>query len=100
MKSINEDLFTGYSEMHPGVYLSGKGQFWTFLAAGPIIEEGYCDWWYDVAEAYPNDTIIFYPIDTTVDMLELGPDTIYRGVMDLDQDPEIICRYAVIRKVS
>lgn len=96
MKSINDYLFTGYTELHPGVYITDREFFWTFLSAGPTIEEGICDWWYDVAAIYPTDTIVFQPVDTGEEMMEIGKDTIYRGVWELDEDPQILCYYRVL----
>lgn len=98
MRNIDEYLFTGHSEIQPGVYISSQDFFWTFLSAGRIIEEGICDWWYDVAAEYPNETIVIEPVDTDVEMLEINPDTIYRGSWELDESPHILCRYAVIEK--
>lgn len=96
MKSINDYLFTNYVELHEGVYVADKELFWTFLSAGRVKEQGICDWWYDVAAEYPTDTIIFQPIDTTKDMLEINKDTIYRGVWALDEQPEVLCYYQVV----
>lgn len=96
MKRVNDYLFTGYTELTEGVYLSHRDFFWTFLSAGPRKEEGICDWWYDVAVEYPNDTIIIHPVDTTKESMDIGPDTIYRGVWDLDEDPELLCYYLVV----
>lgn len=96
MKSINDYLFAGYTEIQPGVYIADKKFFWTFMSAGPTKEEGICDWWYDVAEIYPTDTIIFHPVDTTEDMMEITRDTIYRGAWELDDEPEMLCYYKVL----
>lgn len=97
MKSVNDYLFTGSTQVQEGVYISHKDYFWTFLSAGDIIERGICDWWYDVAAEYPTDTIVIHPVDTTKDMMEIDRDTIYRGAYEMDQDPEFLCYYAVIR---
>lgn len=96
MRNVDEYLFTDHTAVQEGVYMTAPDFFWTFLSAGRYIETGVCDWWYDVAAIYPEETIIFYPVDTTKEHLEIGPDTIYRGVRDLDEDPELICYYAVI----
>lgn len=96
MKSINDYLFTDFTEIQKGVYLSDKDFFWTFLSAGETKEEGVCDWWYDVAAEYPNDTIIFHPVDTTKEMLTIDKNTIYRGSWYLDDEPEILCYYKVL----
>lgn len=96
MKSINDYLFTGYTEIQPGVYLAHKDFFWTFLSAGAVKEKGICDWWYDVAAEYPTDTIIFQPVDTTKDMMVMNKDTHYRGVWSLDDQPDILCYYQVV----
>lgn len=96
MKNIDDYLFTNAVSVQEGVYLSHKDLFWTFLSAGSTKEKGICDWWYDVAAIYPNDTIVFHPVDTTKECMEIGPDTIYRGVYDLDDDPETLCHYVVI----
>ena len=96
MKNIDDYLFTNTINIHEGVYMAHKDLFWTFLSAGYPVEYGICDWWYDVAEVYPNSTIVFYPVDTTEEHVEIGPRTIYRGVKELDEDPEVICYYQVI----
>lgn len=96
MKSINQHLFTGYTEVHPGVYIAHRDFFWTFMSAGRSLEEGICDWWYDVAAEYPSDTIIFQPVDTSEEMIEINKDTIYRGAWQLDDQPEVLCYYKVL----
>lgn len=96
MKSIHDHLFIEYKELHKGVYLAKPENFWTFLSAGSVKEDGICDWWYDVAEVYPEDTIIFYPIELDKEMIYMCKDTIYRGVKDLDEDPGILCYYRVV----
>lgn len=96
MKEVNDYLFTDSNQIEEGVYITHHDFFWTFLSAGRFLEQGVCDWWYDVAAIYPENTIVFQPVDTTKDHIEIGPDTIYRGVFDLDDDPELLCYYAVI----
>lgn len=96
MKNVDQYLFTNFIAVQEGVYLAHRELFWTFLAGGHTIETGICDWWYDVAEFYPNHAIVFHPVDTTQEHIEIGPDTIYRGVHELDDDPEMLCYYAVI----
>lgn len=96
MKSINDYLFTGFTELQPGVYISHKDFFWTFLSAGEAKEEGICDWWYDVAAVYPTDTIVIHPVDMTEEMMKITPQTLYRGSRDLDEEVETLCYYKVI----
>lgn len=96
MKNIDDYLFTKTIKVQDGVYMAHRDLFWTFLSAGSIIEDGICDWWYDVAEVYPNNTIVFHPVDTTQDHIDIEPYTIYRGSWRLDQDPEMLCYYQVI----
>ena len=96
MKSIQEYLFTDFIELHEGVYIAEPENFWTFLSAGPYIEQGVCDWWHDVAAVYPTQTIVFYPVDTRWSCVPIGPETIYRGVKELDEETDILCHYAVI----
>ena len=100
MRQVDDYLFTGHTAIQEGVYIVAPEFFWTFLSAGEFIETGICDWWYDVAAIYPEETIIFFPVDTTKDVIELGPDTLYRGVHELDEDPELLCYYAVIGKTT
>lgn len=96
MKSINDHLFQDYIELHEGVYIAEPEKFWTFLSAGSVVEDGICDWWYDVAEIYPEDTIIFWPVETAEESISINKDTIYRGAHELDEDPEILCYYRVV----
>jgi len=96
VKSVNDYLFTGFTELHPGVYIAHRDFFWTFSSAGETKEEGICDWWYDVAAEYPTDTIIICPVDLNEEMVEMGPNTIYRGVRDLDDEVDSLCYYRVI----
>lgn len=98
MREVNDYLFTGHTAIQDGVYVVDPEFFWTFLSAGRYIETGICDWWYDIAAIYPEETILFFPVDTTTEDIAIGPDTLYRGVKDLDEDPEVLCYYAVIGK--
>lgn len=96
MKQVDDYIFLNPIKVTEGVYISPPENFWTYLSAGDYLERGICDWWYDVAEEYPDKTIVFWPVDTTDKTVEIGPETIYRGVWDLDEDPEILCHYVVI----
>ena len=96
MKNIDEYLGWKFKKLGKGQYLAKESEWWMFSSYGDPIEIGLCDMPYDVEIDYPTRTAVFEPINLEENPIDISRYDIYRGVYQLDEQPEWIFRYMVL----